>query len=252
MNRLRTIAIAALIAAFAITAIGTFALAAPSKTRLTIVNGWPGKKVDICLNGNPQRSGLGYGRKILRSVSNSKKTLKFYSDNGRTCGGTLLGKKTFDPPNEGLDLTLVLTPKPRHKAKRVLLFDNARWYEDLDPGEGVVTLRNAASIGKLDIYIDIQEGPFPVGPGPALHSPSPSPWAKGDEAGGSVEVGEEFDRYRSVATKHGKSKVIAKTPFRGIKIGKRDEHIVLGTNLKNVKITRFYAPAPKPSPTAAP
>jgi hypothetical protein len=255
MKRLRIMMAAALVATFAITTMGPFTVAETSQTRMIVINGWPNKKVDVCLNGKAKRSGLKYGGRIALQAGNAKKVLKFFSDNGPICGGTLLGKLTFDPPAGRWDLTLVLTPKPFNKAKRVLLWVANDFYEDVDPGDGVIILSNAASVGKLDMHLDLAQGPItvprPSPAGPAA-SPSGSPWAKGDQAGGTVPVDEEFKSYSVVVTKHGKTKTLAKTPFRGVREGKRDESIVLGTNLKNIKLLRFYGPAVKATPPPGP
>jgi hypothetical protein len=102
------------VAALAITAIGAPATAASPKTKLTIVNGVAGKKVDVCVNGKEIRAGLPYGKFVKKSTRTQKSKVKFFVKNDRAgCRGKLLGKKTLSPGSA----TLVIT---RKAAKRVV------------------------------------------------------------------------------------------------------------------------------------
>jgi hypothetical protein len=101
------------------------AIAADTKGTLAIVNGIPGKKVDICLNGREIKSRLAYGGKVLMAtVATGPKTIKFYAPDPRRCRGTLVGKDQFPLP-AAADKTIVVTKL----APKVLVFDN------LDLGE---------------------------------------------------------------------------------------------------------------------
>lgn len=245
MNRLRTLIIGGLIAAFTITIVGTFVLGASHKTKLAIVNGVPGKRVDVCINGHETKSALPYGAKVFREVGNAPKLVKFFAADPRQCKGVLLGRKSFDPPPGGTNLTIVLS---KRKPNRVALFDNTQYYPDLDPGDSLLIWRYAGDIGKTNLYIDIiQSQPLP--PGPAA-TPSASPWAKTNAFGADVPA-EEFAELRSRATRNGKTKTIAKTPFGKVKAGQRHETILVGTDGSNARFVRVNrkAPVPTPSPT---
>ena len=100
--------------------------AADLKGTLAFVNGIPGKRVDVCLNGREIKSGLAYGKGIFKNViGTGDKNLKFYERDQRACRGTVLAKDSF-AIGSGEDLTIVAT----RKAPKVLRFDNAELGED--------------------------------------------------------------------------------------------------------------------------
>ena len=95
--------------------------AADTQGTLAIVNGIPGKRVDVCLNGNEIKSNLGYGGNVFKDVvGTGNKNLKFYAHDPRTCRGQQVGQESFtlDPAE---DLTIVVTKNP----DKVVVFDNA-------------------------------------------------------------------------------------------------------------------------------
>jgi hypothetical protein len=110
----------------ALAALGCAALAMPTgaadpKGTLAIVNGIPGKRVDVCLNRTEIRSGLRYGGFVLKdTVNTGAKTVRVYARDARRCGGKLLAQTAF-PLGAGDDLTIVAT---KHDPK-VLTFDNS-------------------------------------------------------------------------------------------------------------------------------
>jgi hypothetical protein len=93
LRRPKTILLAATLAVFAISSIAAPASAAAS-TKLTIINGFPGKTVDVCVNGKEVKSGLGYGKFVRRSTKTAKANVKFYARSPKVCKGSFLGKKT--------------------------------------------------------------------------------------------------------------------------------------------------------------
>ena len=61
------------------------AAAADTKGTLAIVNGIPGKKVDVCLNGNEIKCSLALRRPVFQNVvGTGNKNLKFYERDPRT------------------------------------------------------------------------------------------------------------------------------------------------------------------------
>jgi hypothetical protein len=120
MGRLKTHLMSCALGALALTAMAAPVGGADTKGTLALVNGIPGTKVDVCINGNEIKSNLAYGGTVLKNVvGTGNKNLKFYERDPRTCRGHRVGRKTFvlDP---GEDLTIVVTKK----APRVVSFDN--------------------------------------------------------------------------------------------------------------------------------
>lgn len=141
-------------------------MAADTKGTLAIVNGVPGKSVDVCLNGKEIKSGLAYGGKIqLATVATGAKTIKFHARDPRKCKGTLLGRDQFPLP-AAADLTIVVTKE----APRVVVFDNTGLGEIPPAGaptsDNLFAIRMAADVG-ADLSFDAWAGPptnIPVSP----------------------------------------------------------------------------------------
>ena len=168
MHKLRTLVITIAVAALAITALGAPAAAGSHKTKLTIVNGSPGKKIDVCVNGKEIKSGLRYGKVVFKTTRTSKAKVKFFKRDRRKCGGKLLAKKVV-----GLaDATVVFT---RRKPKKVVVFDNSKLAEPMGANVARVSYGHAADIGPVLFGFDSEiVEPFFFGPGAA------DPFFKGD------------------------------------------------------------------------
>lgn len=120
MNRPRRLVIGSILATMTLTAVAAPAGAADPNGTLAIVNGIPGTKVDVCLNGREIKSGLPYGQAILRGVvATGNKNLKFFARDPRTCRGTVLAQTSF-PLAAGGDITVVVTKK----APKIVTFEN--------------------------------------------------------------------------------------------------------------------------------
>ena len=120
LRSLRTLLIGGALTALIITVLGAPVAAADTKGTLAIVNGIPGTRVDVCLNGKELASGLKYAGKVLRNVvPTGTKFLKFFRRDPRTCRGNVMAKTQF-PLGPGGDLTIVATKN----APRVVVFDN--------------------------------------------------------------------------------------------------------------------------------
>ena len=116
MRKSKAILFGATLAAFAVSSLAVPASAATG-SKLTIINGFPGKKVDVCVNGREIRSALPYGKVVRKTTRSPKTTVKLFAKNNRArCKGTLLGKRVVSFKKG----TLVITKK---FPKRVVVFD---------------------------------------------------------------------------------------------------------------------------------
>ncbi len=121
MSKIGTLLISGLVTASLTVGLVVPATAADTKGTLAIVNGIPGQKVDVCLNGKEIKSKLKYGGVVLKGVvPTGTKNLRFYKPDRRTCRGTLLANKQF-PLAAADDLTIVVTKL----APKIVMFSNA-------------------------------------------------------------------------------------------------------------------------------
>lgn len=164
MLRIRTLLISGLATASLTAGLVIPVTAADTKGTLAIVNGVPGQKVDVCLNGKELKSKLKYGGAVLKNVvPTGFKKLRFYKPDRRTCRGTLVAKKGF-PLGAADDLTIVVTKK----APKVVTFDNSALGE-IPPlgapyGGGFVAWRHAAEFAVNFRYRLWEPGPeTPIG-----------------------------------------------------------------------------------------
>ena len=239
MQRSRNLIVALVISTLAISAIGTLVMAASAKTLLVAVNGVPGVRADICVNGKERVSGLRYGRSAKIEMNNSPKNVKFAkAASGSPCRGLFLGRKKFDPPPEGSSLTLVVT---RQSPQRVVMFDNTL---PASPDEAGVAWRQASDLPPVHIGFQQISPATPLPPQPAA---SPSPFAKGDEFVTDVAIG-LLGEFRVVAKKAGNGKRVARTPFFRIKTARLYQSILLGTKGKNARFAQVKSPIRTPQP----
>jgi hypothetical protein len=187
VSRFRTLVIGGALAVLATSAIGAPVGAADTKGTLAIVNGIPGRVVDVCLNGNEIKSNLRYAKALLKNVVNTgNKVLKFYAADPRECRGNVLAQASF-PLAAGGDLTIVAT---KNGPDKVVTFSNAGLGEIPPAGAplafGIVVFRTAA-----DVISSIKVRYWtPVIPETPV-TPSVDPiWSKGDQfaANGGVET----------------------------------------------------------------
>jgi hypothetical protein len=121
VRKVKTFLIGGLATASLIAALAAPTAAAKTTSTLAIVNGVPGQKVDVCLDGKEIRSGLAYGSKVAKPlVVTGAKTIRFYRPDPRRCRGTLIARRQFSLP-PAADLTIVVTKN----APRIVVFDNA-------------------------------------------------------------------------------------------------------------------------------
>jgi hypothetical protein len=207
-------------------------MAQDSKGTLAIVNGTPGKRVDVCLNGREIRSGLGYGRVVSRDAAKVGRTsIRFYAPDPRRCRGDLVAQTTFalDP---GEDLSVVLT----RKAPRVVVFDNiglgtipplgAPWE---DPDIGLGAYRSAADLAvNLRVRVWTPGDDTPVEGFPT----AAQLWTKGYEL---KDLYAADDIHRLRATLPGGSAAIADAGRVLIRASHRYEWILVGTKPGNAR-----------------
>jgi hypothetical protein len=126
------------------------------KADLAIVQGVPGKVVDVCLDGREIRSGLPYGAKLLRAINPGDRRLTFHARQRGGCQGARLAGRILDLA-PGADVTVVSTAR----APKVVVFDNAG-VDSLPPlAEGSLALRHAADLGAVVMRLEFADGtPF--------------------------------------------------------------------------------------------
>jgi hypothetical protein len=149
MDRLRTFLVGGALTALATIALALPATAADTEGTLAFVNGIPGKRVDVCLNGKEIKSNLPYGGKVFKDVVGvGQKTLKFTERDPRTCRGRQVAQDSFYLDN-GNDVTIVVT---KSAPLRVVYFYNQEpFLGEIPPlgapsGASFLTWRNASAM----------------------------------------------------------------------------------------------------------
>ena len=150
MSRIRKLLImSGATAALSVATLGAIpTAAADTQGTLAIVNGVPGRRLDVCVNGTEIKSRLRYGKAVFRNViSTGEKVLKLYDPDPRTCKGHLRAEHDGFALAAGDDYTVVVT---KNGPNRVVLFDNAGRGEIPPAGApmatGWVLFRNASEI----------------------------------------------------------------------------------------------------------
>jgi hypothetical protein len=222
MHRLARLIVTLLAVSLSITALGGPAAAAAP--RLTIVQGSPGRTVEVCVGNNEIRPRLRYGAWFERAVPAGNRVVRFRTASPGECTGTLLGHKALDlEANE--DLALVITAR---SPRRVVVFDNTG-LGGLEPAAAVViyAFRHAADLGDLT---------FKVGELPEVLAPAADPvWEKGDQLVG----GSSGDGLVGVAiTRPDSHKALASVAVHwgGASGSFRQEFYAVGTNVRNAKV----------------
>ena len=234
MRRLRAVIAGAAVAALAITSVGAPTMAATTaKGSVAIVNGIPGTKIDICINGREIRSRLPYGQKTSKTLNASQKRLKVFKKDPRGCRGTLLAKKRFDVlPGE--NKTIVIT----RKSPRALVFDGLGPIFGAGSG-GRVAMRHAADLGAVRFVSDIGA----VYPQPITHAADQTTWRMGDQGIRSLPLilGEYVALVRVIRPLSERVVVGPRTFY--LRLGNDHELILVGTRKANAKIVKIKRPA---------
>lgn len=241
MHRSRGAIVAVLAAMLMITALATPTAAADGKGAVAVVNGIPGERVDVCINGREIESRLAYGGIVSRRLPEGDKVLKVFRADSRTCRGTKLAQKSFAlvaAPNPGSDFTLVAT---RHNPMKVVVFDNVGLgvlpHDGAPFAYGYIAWRHASDHGDVNLHYRLGVG-GPIGP-----AANPI-WQKGNQY--LEQVGLYALALR--ATYPEAAGTLARAPLTTTAPERRYEWYLLGTNKKNAKfivLTRHVsAPAP--------
>jgi len=205
-------------------------MAAAASGRVAIVNGIPGKKVDVCINGKEVRSGLKYGKTTVRTLSNGSKSLRLRVARSGRCTGASLGGRQLAIAN-GTDLTIVGT---KFAPDKVLLWENTQG----TPGLGLVMLRHAADIGTVGFkYATPDDGQ------PWFDGAADDPWIKGAFGWGNRTDGTLMIWW---AHQPPAQRVIAGPYQLVVEADMRHESILVGSNLGNLKFARFKVPIEQP------
>lgn len=233
MHRLRTLAVTSLVAALALGAMAAPAAAA-DKGKLTVVNGMPGTKIDVCIGStNEIKSGLGYGASFRKQLAGSKK-LRFRKAAPGKCKGKLLAARTVGMPS-GSDKTVVFSKK----APKVLVFDNHR-VDVINPNPvGVLALRHAADLSWNPVHIDYQlwqEGPGGTLP-PTLADDDPNSYEKGEARSQTLALS-DF-RMQVVVKRPAGTPVLRESDIFEVKALRRHEFYFIGTTAANSKLVHI-------------
>lgn len=241
MTRSRTLAAAVISAAVTLSALALPAAGADNPL-LTLVNGIPGKKVDVCVGSKEVRSNLAYGAYVQKRQAAGKKTIRFRKASAGTCKGQVLAQTTTQLPAGG-DKTVVATAKA---PKRVLVFDNASATHRPGPTptpDGWFLPRHAADLGAVTFKITFWDLYVPEQP---IFGPAADPvYTKGV----GYQIGSHIALdlvIRIRVTRPDQNVTLAKSLIQP-SIGQRREYILVGSKAKNAKIVSIATdllPAP--------
>lgn len=237
MHTLRRLALACAAVALVGAALGAPVTAAGTG-KMTIVQGIPGTRVDLCVGSVEVGSGMPYGRVVTKSLPAGAKVLKVYPPRPGSCvGRPLFGKASVGLPG-GSDKTVVLT---RKEPGKVLVFDN-RSPSDLTvvppDGSGWIVVRQASDLGPVAIRAAVDPVTFPW-------TPAADPaWTKG----------QHFDQSHSIvgsshlimATPVDSATPLASTTVYALKAQVRYEHILVGTTASNARFINLQRPLATP------
>jgi hypothetical protein len=225
MSHWKTVVLGAALAALMLGPLGV-PVAAAAPARLAIVQGIPGRSVDICFDATEVRSGLKYGKVMLKSQAQGPLSIRVFARDARVCRGTLL-MSTGVNLAAGSDFTIVITKRE----PRWVVFSNA--------GLGRVPARlfdvalawrHAADLGPVEMRI--VEGPLkPIEP-----AADPEPWVKGDEHTRTDILSYPTYAYVTVATPVGSQEPVAGPVTTLVKADRRYEFVLVGTRPANARI----------------
>lgn len=241
MRSLDKLGLAGAILALAVTALATPVTAADPKGTLAFVNGIPGGRVDVCVNGQELKSALPYGKAYLKNViGTGPKALRFYKKDPRTCQGTLLARKAITV-GPGTDLTIVVTKN----VPKVVVFDNQPPQElgvippqGVDYAVNIIRFNHASEIAANFIY---REWPKPEVP---LTPAANAIWVKGDTIWFSSNTGVIWTVR---ATRPEDPASLAEATV-SLGTSRRYEWVFVGTRPANAKMVLLDRAVSRPSP----
>lgn len=231
MSHWKATVLATTLATLVLGTLGAPVSAAPL-AHLAIVQGIPGRSVDICFDATEVKSGLGYGKVTLKARAQGPLSIRVFARDDRVCRGTLL-MSTGVNLAAGSDFTIVLTKRE----PRWVVFSNA--------GLGQVpsrlfdvalAWRHAADLGPVEMRI--VEGPLkPIEP-----TADPEPWVKGDEHTRTDILSYPTYVFVTTATPVGSQVPIAGPVTTLVKADRRYEFILVGTRPRNARFVTIVQP----------
>ena len=196
--------------------------------RLALVNGIPGRTVDVCVGTNEVRSNLRYGGWVERFVGPGSRTVRFRAAAPGACTGEVLAQTVLLLAEDD-DKTVVGT---RQVPNKVVVFENLPY---LATTFADIKFRHAGDLGPVNVV----QSPFAF-TGPAA---PPPPVSKGQQTTSfavNVPFAMEYTLYRA-----GKAR-----PFHhdwySTGTGQRHEVVLLGTTVRNDKVVNIRRPIPAP------
>ena len=237
MHTFRKAVLAASMTALALSALAVPATAAPppGKGTLGIVNGIPGQRVDICLNGKEIKSHAPYGGKVSKVTSTGFKTIKVFKKDPRTCRGTKLAQKTY-LLGYGDDFTIVVNkknPKWVQFDNKVPTFLGSIWPVGVASPHAYLAIRHAADLGTVAMRVSTEYAWFPS---------AEAPWVEGDEYAWTWSSPPATANYMVAAARPDKAGAITRSGAVYLKPSYRYEFILLGTWTGNAKIVVWKRP----------
>ena len=198
--------------------------AGTSPAQVSVIQGFPGQRLDICIDGKEVKSRVRYGSKKLLSVADGVHKLKAFKKDPRRCKGKLVAKRTFSVV-AGDDLTFVIARgKPN-----VIAFDNG----GLPLVEPAVpqwphVFRHAADFGSVEFHASNVGLVVPSFDGLAFE--------KGDMLLRSLPVDGTIVVF---VTRPGANKRLAGPRFWSGLEAKRYGYTLVGSSARNLRIVRI-------------
>ncbi len=96
MHKLRRTIVVASLTAMAISALAAPSSALVGKGTIGVVNGIPGQRVDICINGKEIRGNVDYGGRTSKTINSGIKSIKVYKADPRKCKGVKVAQTVID------------------------------------------------------------------------------------------------------------------------------------------------------------
>jgi len=216
----RILAIAGIGSALLLGSLAVPASAAVFPTRINVVQGIPGKTLDVCIDNKEVRSKAKYGSVTKADVVAGTHTIKLKKVAPGRCKGKTLRKFTFVIP-DGIDATVVATHKSPSKW---MLYYNP---QSTSVDTSYYSFTNAADIGKVGITALF--GGF---------TPSESAWIwqKGERRVPLTTNAGNTLHY--AALKIGGSRFLGGQRVQNFAAGKHYDFILLGTSKKNTRWAR--------------
>ena len=217
MSKIRALVMAALATALAVGAIG--APAAAANPKLLLVNGIPGRTVDVCVGNTEVKSGLEYGAFAKRFVAPGNKTIRFRVASAGNCNGSTLAAYTR---NFLIDEDLALALRRRKFPSKVVVFVNP----PLGASTNSAAFRYAGDLGDINVVLQLSTFVAPTALAPA--------WDEGSQyyIAPSVSFWMGITLWRADTV----------DPFRDGMVqavdGYRSEFILVGTTTANDKLSR--------------